>query len=102
MISAWEYFNGPFEFNKTPFAPVGYRVLIHAKPATCKLWDYRAKQGFYVGPALNHYRCYKLVKLETKQKVITNMVKFRHAYLQIPAVFADNKIINGLQVMAGA
>jgi hypothetical protein len=35
-ISAWEYFNGPFDFNKTPLAPVGCRVLIHAKPATCK------------------------------------------------------------------
>jgi hypothetical protein len=29
-ISAWEYFNGPFDFNKTPLAPVGCRVLNHA------------------------------------------------------------------------
>ncbi len=42
--SAWEYFNGPFDFNKTPLAPVGCRVLIHTKPVTCKLWYYRAKQ----------------------------------------------------------
>jgi hypothetical protein len=42
------------------------------------------------------------VKSETKQKVISNMVEFRHAYLQILAVLADDKIINGLQVMAGA
>jgi hypothetical protein len=39
------------------------------------------------------------VKLETKQKVISNTVEFRHVYLQIPAVLADDKIINGLQVM---
>jgi hypothetical protein len=68
----------------------------------CQSWDYRAKQGFYVGPALDHYRCYVLMKSETKQKVISNTVKIRHAYLQIPAVLADDKIINGLQVMAGA
>ncbi len=30
------------------------------------------------------------------------MVKYRHAYLQIPVVLTDDKIINGLQVMAGA
>jgi hypothetical protein len=66
------------------------------------LWDYRAKKGFYLGPALDHYRCYKLVKLETKQNVISNTVEFRHTYLQIPVVLADNKIINGPQVMAGA
>ncbi len=101
-ISTWEYFNGPFDFNKTPLTPVGCRNLIHAEPVTRRSWDYRAKQGFYVGPALDHYRCYELVKSETKQKVISNTVEFRHAYLQIPAVSADDKIINGLQVMAGA
>jgi hypothetical protein len=75
-ILAWKHFNGPFNFNRTPLAPVGYRVLIHAKPGTRRSWDYRAKQGFYVGPALNHYRCYKLVKSETKQKVISDTVHF--------------------------
>jgi hypothetical protein len=69
-------------------------VLIHAKPATHKSWDYRAKQGFYLGPALDHYRCYKLVKLETKQKFISDTVEFRQAYLQIPALLAEDKIIN--------
>jgi hypothetical protein len=37
-----------------------------------------------------------------KHKVVSNMVEFRHPYLQIPAVSVDDKIINGLQVMAGA
>jgi hypothetical protein len=101
-ISAWEYFNGPFDFNKTPLAPMGCRVLIHAKPSTRRSWDYRAKHGFYVGPALDHYRCYELVKSDTKQKVISDTVQFRHAYLQIPAVSAEDKILNGLQVMVGS
>jgi hypothetical protein len=101
-ISTWEYFNDPFDCNKTPLAPVGCRVLIHSKPTMRQSWDYRAKQGFYVGPVLDHYRCYELVKLETKQKVISDRVKSRHTYLQIPVVLGDDKIINGLQVMAGA
>jgi hypothetical protein len=100
--SAWEYFNGLFDFNKTPLATVGCRVLINAKPAMRQCWDYRAKHGFYIGHALDHYRCYKLVKLETKKKVISNRVEFRHAYLQIPALSVDDKVINRLQVMAGA
>jgi hypothetical protein len=29
-ISAWEFFQGPFDFNKTPLGPVGCQVLIHA------------------------------------------------------------------------
>ncbi len=101
-ISAWEYFNGLFDFNKTPLAPADCRVLIHAKHAMRRSWDYKAKQGFYVGPTFDHYRCYELVKSEIKQKVVSNTVEFTHTYLQISAVLVDNKIINGLQVMAGA
>jgi hypothetical protein len=33
-ISVWEFFQGPFNFNKTPLGPAGCCVLIHAKPAT--------------------------------------------------------------------
>jgi hypothetical protein len=33
-ISAWEFFQGPFDLNKMPLGPVGCRVLIHAKPAS--------------------------------------------------------------------
>jgi hypothetical protein len=33
-ISAWEFFQGPFNFNKTPLGPVGCWVLIHTKPST--------------------------------------------------------------------
>ena len=75
-ILVCEYFNGPFDFNKIPLASAGCRVLIHTNPGTCRSWNYRAKQSFYVGPALDHYRCYKLVKLETKQKVISDTVQF--------------------------
>ncbi len=56
-ISAWEHCNVLFNFNKTLLAPLGCRVLIHANPTMHQFWDYRAKQGFYVGPGLDHYRC---------------------------------------------
>jgi hypothetical protein len=52
-ISTWEVFNGPFDFNKIPLRPVGCRVLVHAKPATWLLWDYRTKEGFFIGPTLD-------------------------------------------------
>ena len=35
-------------------------------------------------------------------KVISDTVQFRHAYLQIPAVSSEDKILNGLQVMVGS
>ena len=31
-ISAYAYVFGPFDFNKTPLAPPGTKVVVHAKP----------------------------------------------------------------------
>jgi hypothetical protein len=73
-ISAWEFFQGPFDFNKTPLGPGGCRVLIHAKPTTCRSWDFRAKEGFYIGPALDSYQCFKLVKSDTMSQVNSDTV----------------------------
>ena len=101
-ISAWEYFNGPFDFNKTPLGPVGCRVLIHAKPATRRSWDFRAKEGFYIGPALDSYRCFKLVKMDTKSQVISDTVEFRHAYRQIPIPTPEDRIVQRLQAVTDA
>jgi hypothetical protein len=75
-ISAWEFFQGPFDFNKTPLGPVGYCVLIHAKPATWRSWDFRTKQSFYIGPALDSCHCFKLVNANTKSQVILDTIEF--------------------------
>jgi len=100
-ISSWEFFQGPFDFNKTPLHPVVCRVLIHAKLATRRSWDFRAKNGFYIGPAMDSYRRFKLVNADTKSQVISDTVEFRHSYLSVPAPSTEDKIIHGLQVVAG-
>jgi hypothetical protein len=94
-ISMWELFEG------TPLGLVGCCVLIHAKTVTRRSWDFRAKPGFYIGPALDSYRCFKLVKTNTKSKVISDIVKFCHLYLSVPVPNVEDKIINYLQVVAG-
>jgi hypothetical protein len=77
-------------------------VLIHAKPGTRRSWDFRAKEGFYIGPAMESYRCFKLVKSDAKSQVISDMVEFRHSYITVPLQSPEDKIIHGLQTVAGA
>ncbi len=48
---------GSFDFNKTPLAPLGTKALIYDDPASLASWVPHATDGFYVGPASNHYRC---------------------------------------------
>jgi hypothetical protein len=80
---------------------VGCCVLIHTKPATWRSWDYHAKKGFYIGPALDLYRSFKLVKSNTKSQIISNTIKLCHVYRTILSPSAEDKIIHGLQVMSG-
>ena len=58
-LSAYAYLFGNFDFNATPMAPTGTKVIFHAKPEQCASWDPNRKKGWYIGPALHHYRCMK-------------------------------------------
>ena len=55
QISANDAVNGTFNFNATPLAPVGCKVVVHEKPAKRKTWDPAGTHGFYIGPAMQHY-----------------------------------------------
>jgi hypothetical protein len=57
LISANHKLYGPFDFNKTPLAPLGTKALVYDNPATRTSWAPHATGGFYVGPATDHYRC---------------------------------------------
>ena len=58
--SAYEHVYGRFDYTKTPIAPVGTRVMAHLKPEVRGSWDDNAEEGFYVGPAMKSYRCYRV------------------------------------------
>jgi hypothetical protein len=77
-------------------------MLVHAKPATRRSWDLCAKEGCYIGPALDLYHCFTLVKSNTKSQVISDTVDFYHAYRTIPSPSPEDKIIHGLHIMLGA
>jgi hypothetical protein len=51
---------------------------------------------------MDSYRCSKLVNADTKSQVISDTVEFRHSYLSVPAPSTEDRIIHGLQVVAGA
>jgi hypothetical protein len=56
-ISANAELYGAFDFNKAPLAPLRTKALIFNDPAMRTSWAPHATDGFYVGPANNHYRC---------------------------------------------
>ena len=77
-MSAEAIMNGPFDFNRTPIAPLGTKVLVHEKPAVRGTWAPHAINGWYVGPARQHYRCYTVYIPSTKGTRQSETVKFSH------------------------
>ena len=56
QIFANDAVNGTFDFNKTHMATLGCKAVIHKKPDKRKTWDSSGINGWYVGPAMEHYR----------------------------------------------
>ena len=91
-VSAWEYLNGPFDYDETELGPVGCRIIIHNKSNKQKSWDQHVHEGFNVGPALKHYRCFQAIDRKTKQLLITDTVEFLHEYLTKPMITPEDRM----------
>ena len=44
-LSAYEFLNGVFDYNKTPLAPPGTKVLVHDAPSNRKTWAPHGTDG---------------------------------------------------------
>ena len=98
--SAWEHFNGPFNFDVTPLAPLGSPIIIHTKPGTCIPWDFRSRKGFTIGPELEHYRCFQVVDATTKSIIISDTIEVTQEYLTQPEVNLEDRILHTLNFLS--
>jgi Reverse transcriptase (RNA-dependent DNA polymerase) len=73
-LSAWEQLHGRYDFNATPIAPPGIKVLAHAKATKRQTWATHAFEAWYIGPALEHYRCHTVWTIKTRQVRIVNQL----------------------------
>jgi hypothetical protein len=59
-LSAWAGMHGEYDFDANPLAPPGTAVTVYETPDQRQSWAKHGVQGFYLGPALDHYRCYSV------------------------------------------
>jgi hypothetical protein len=67
-LSAWDQLSGVFDYNRTPLGPPGTRVLVHEKSHQHGTWTPHGKDAWYIGPAFEYYRCYKVWAWETRRE----------------------------------
>ena len=91
-LSAWAYLFGQHDFNKMPLLPPGTKVVIHSKPDQHKIWAYHGEDGWYVGPAPEHYRCLKVYIPKTHKERITDTATIVPHHIPIPKANIEDHI----------
>jgi hypothetical protein len=83
-MSAHQMLNGTFDYNRTPMAPPGTKIIVHEKPNQRRTWDPHGVDGWYLGPATGHYRCYRVFINKTRAERITDTVEFLPHEIEMP------------------
>jgi hypothetical protein len=89
QLSSYAHVHGLFDYNRTPLAPPGIRVLIHEKPSTRGTWAPHAVHGWYLGPAMHHYRCYRVWVRSTGAERITDTLTWLPNVIPMPVPNQD-------------
>ena len=96
-VSAWAHLNGTYDFNRTPLAPPGIRILIHEKSDKRTSWSPHALDGWYIGPATESYRCYKVWVWETRATRICDTISWFPTKITMPLASPTDLILAGVQ-----
>ena len=94
-LSAWAQVYGHYNFNRTPIAPPGIRVLVHEKPDNRASWAPHALDGWYVGPAMENYRCYRCWMWDTHRERIADTVTWFPQHVAMPIGSSTDLVIAG-------
>jgi hypothetical protein len=75
-LSAATHIFGQYDFNRAPMAPSGTRIIANETPSRRRTWDPHVQDGWYIGPALEHYRCYTVYITKTRGDRIVKQLIF--------------------------
>jgi predicted Abi (CAAX) family protease len=57
-LSAATHLDGQRDYTRVPMAPPGSRIIELETPSRRRTWAPHGQNGWYIGPALEHYRYY--------------------------------------------
>jgi hypothetical protein len=93
-LSAWAQVFGLADFNRTPIGPPGQHLLVHEKPSNRKSWAPHALDAWYLGPAMEHYRCYRVFPWKTRSERIVDTVTWVPSKFKLPTLSSNDLIID--------
>jgi hypothetical protein len=91
-LSAYQQVWGNFDFNKTPLAPPGCKVVVHERAMERGAWACHGIVGYYIGPAMKHYRNYDSYIPETRGERTTNTIEFFPDKVDMPTTSSTDRL----------
>jgi hypothetical protein len=92
-LSSWAQVHGAFDFNRTPLAPPGVKVLVHEKPSVRKTWAPHAVDRWYIGPAMHHYRCHQVWIHGTTSERIADTLTWFPSKVKMPTTSSHDTVV---------
>jgi hypothetical protein len=70
------HIDGQYDYNRAPMTPLGTRIIAHETPNSRRILAPHEQDGWYIGQALEHYRCYTVYMAKTRSEQFLEMVDF--------------------------
>jgi hypothetical protein len=98
-LSAYAQVFGQYDFAAHPIAPPGIHMLVHKKPALRSSWAPHALNAWYVGPALQHYRCHRAWVWTSRHERITDTVTWVPRTIPVPEPTIHDLILDNTDAL---
>jgi hypothetical protein len=73
-LSAATHIFGKYDFNRAPMAPPETIIIAHETPSRRRPWAPHGLYGWYIVPALEHYRCYTVYITKRRGHILVETV----------------------------
>ena len=83
-LSAYHVLEGPHDFNRAPFAPLGTCATTLNLPETRTSWGPRAMDAWYLSPAYDHYHAWLFHILSTGGNRVSGQAVFHPTHCSTP------------------
>ena len=101
-LSAHDQVFGTFNYQRTPLALLGTKVIIHKRPDQRKLWDTHGLPGFLVNRAKDHFQSYQVSVTKTGATRISDAIKLLPTKYTMPKTSFNDPINAAFKEIAEA
>ena len=91
-LSANDQVFGTFNYQRTPLAPLGTKVIIHERPDQRLTWDKHGLPGFLVNQAKDYFRSYQVSVTITGATRVLGVIELLPTKYKMPKTSSADRI----------